>query len=67
MAVGLEIYKGTSPLDYALNYMDKEHLDLIEDYKEFRSLLERCFDKDYHKRPSANELAEDDFFKEYIE
>jgi len=31
MAVGLEIYKGTSPLDYALNKMDKDNIDLIED------------------------------------
>ena len=46
--------------------MDKEQLDLIEDFKGFRTLLERCFEKDYHKRPTATELTEDDFFKEYI-
>ena len=67
MAVGLEIYKGTSPLDYALQNMEKDNLDLIEDDDDFRKLLERCFDRDYHKRPTAFELAEDEFFKDYID
>jgi serine/threonine protein kinase len=62
MAVGLEIYRGLTPLDYIYKHAKLEELDMIEDNEEFKGLLQLCFNRNYTKRPTAAELLEHSFF-----
>ena len=66
IALSMSIFKGESPLEYALASKDKEEYDLVRSDEQFKSLLELCFDQDYKKRPSSDELFNHPFFIGYI-
>lgn len=67
MAVGLEIFRGSTPLEYIYKHADADQLDMIDDNADFKEVLEKCFERDYSKRPTAEELAEHAFFSDYID
>ena len=66
MAVGLEIYRGLSPLEYIYKHADADQLDMVEDHETFKDLLKLCFTRNYSKRPSATDLMDHEFFADYI-
>ena len=39
--------------------------DLIKENDDFKKILAKCFQKDYHNRPTAEELFEDPFFAQF--
>ena len=47
MAVGLEIFRGMTPLDYIYKHASAEQVDMIEDNPEFKEVLELCFERNY--------------------
>ena len=66
IALSMAIFKGKSPLEYALDSSDAPEFDLVKENKEFKNLLELCFEQDYKKRPSSDELFSHPFFIGYI-
>lgn len=67
MAVGLEIYRGMTPLAYIQKHADSDQLDMVADHATFKEVLQLCFERNYSSRPSAAELMEHEFFSEYID
>jgi len=61
----MQIFKGSSPLDYAMKH-NKFEVDLINESKEFKTILEKCFKKDYKERPTASSLCNDPFFSKFV-
>ena len=64
MQLCFQIFNGKSPLVYAEENHPEEN-DMINSSPELREILEKCFQKDYTKRPTAEDLYNDPFFSEY--
>jgi serine/threonine protein kinase len=52
-------------MEYALKNYDSDCLDLINENQEFKTILHKCLQIDYKKRPTAEELFNDPFFSGY--
>ena len=65
VAASMKIFQGCSPLEYALKNYESDCLDLINENEEFKTILQKCLQIDYKKRPSAEELFNDPFFSGY--
>lgn len=53
-----------SPLDYCLKKFELD-CDLILEDPNLKKLLSKCFNFDYKKRPSAEDIFDDEFFIGY--
>ena len=52
-----------SPLDFALRKFSDSDLELIMNHKDLHEILRRCFIRDERKRPNAEAIMSEEFFK----
>ena len=64
MQLCLMIFGGSNPLLHAEEH-NKYDIDMIQESPEFRAILDKCFQKDYTQRPTADQLFKDPFFAEF--
>lgn len=64
MALYVQMANKITPLDYALKE-NANDMDLVLENKAFHDVLAQCFQIDYKKRPTANQLFNDPFFSEF--
>ena len=67
VALSMTIFRGLSPLEYALGSDNADQFDMVTENPDFKSVLEACFLHNYKERPSAEELCNHPFFKGYTD
>lgn len=55
-----------SPLDYAKRKFKSSEMDLIMNHRDLHDILRRCFIQDERKRPKAETIMREEFFKNNV-